>query len=67
MNRELEQENESYLQNYRSIKNEDYDELVRRLHQAEKRLLLQSKTDIETLAGLKPSRIILEFDHVEHK
>lgn len=64
MNRELEQENESYLQNYRSIKNEDYDELVRRLHQAEKRLLLQSKADIETLIGLKPARIILEFDSV---
>ena len=67
MNRELEEEMGDLTDNYMSIKRSDWNELVEKLHAAEKRIIMQSKSDIPSLVGLKPSRIILEFDHVEHK
>lgn len=52
-----------YNENFMSIKRKDYEELIKKLHEAEKKLIIQSKTDIKTLSGLKPSRIILEFEN----
>lgn len=65
MNRELEQEVTDLTDNYMSVKRSDWNQLVEKLHLAEKRIIMQSRTDLRTIADLKPKRIILEFDYVE--
>lgn len=65
MNLELEEEMKAIVGEHLTVKRSDYDELVRRLHEAERKLLEIKDPTLGSILTLKPKRITMELDYDE--